>query len=70
MSSIDAESGVAVTEIGDPEVAICAVCPHPEESHDMIARRFCAATRAGTLTRGCVCGGGPEKAVPAMRVRK
>ncbi|MEV6823458.1 RGCVC family protein [Amycolatopsis sp. NPDC051102] len=70
MSRIDVESGVAVAEIGDPAVTACAVCPHPVESHDMIARRFCAATQASTVDRGCVCSGGPEKATAAMRVRK
>ncbi|MEV7098606.1 RGCVC family protein [Amycolatopsis sp. NPDC051045] len=71
MSRIDVESGVAVAEIGDPAVAVCAVCPHPVESHDMIARRFCTATQAGTSDRGCVCAGEPKKAATsAMRVRK
>jgi hypothetical protein len=71
MSRIDVEPGVAVAEIGDPAVTACAVCPHPVESHDVIARRFCSATQAGAFHRGCVCSGGPEKAVPtAMRVRK
>lgn len=70
MSRIDVESGVAVAEIGDAVVTACAVCPHPAESHDVIARRFCTATRAGAFTRGCVCPGGPEKATAAMRVRK
>ncbi|WP_370964307.1 RGCVC family protein [Amycolatopsis sp. cg9] len=70
MSEIDVETGVAVAEIGDPAVATCAVCPHPVESHDVIARRFCAATQAGISDRGCVCAGVPEKAASAMRVRK
>jgi hypothetical protein len=69
MSKIDVESGVAVTEIGGSAVATCAACPHSVESHDVIARRFCAATLAGASHRGCVCAGGPEKAVTAMRVR-
>jgi hypothetical protein len=70
MSRIDVEPGVAAEEIDDPAVTICAVCPHPVESHDVIARRFCTATQAGMFNRGCVCPGGPEKAAPAMRVRK
>jgi hypothetical protein len=73
MSRIDVESGVAVAvaEIDDPAVAVCAACSHSLESHDTIARRFCAATQAGTFNRGCVCSGGPEKAVTtAMRVAK
>ncbi|HEY2060693.1 MAG TPA: RGCVC family protein [Amycolatopsis sp.] len=34
----------------------CPSCPHPLDSHDVIARRFCTATSAGHLDRGCVCG--------------
>jgi hypothetical protein len=70
MSNIDVESGVTVTETGDPAVDACAVCSHPLESHDVIARRFCTATQAGMFNRGCVCSGGAEKATTAMRVRK
>jgi hypothetical protein len=71
MSGIDVEAGVAVAEVGDPAGAACAVCPHSAESHDVIARRFCTATQAGAFNRGCVCTGGPEKAVTtAMRVKK
>ncbi|WP_410644323.1 RGCVC family protein [Amycolatopsis sp. lyj-346] len=73
MSKIDVESGaaIAVAEIGDSVVSSCPACSHPAESHDVIARRFCTATQAGTFNRGCVCAGGPEKAVTAaMRVSK
>jgi hypothetical protein len=34
-------------------------CGHDDDAHDMIAARFCAATRAETLTRGCICQPGP-----------
>lgn len=34
---------------------LCPVCPHPTNAHDPIARRFCSATRAGALSRGCQC---------------
>jgi hypothetical protein len=33
----------------------CDVCPHPVVEHDGIALRFCRATAAGALARGCVC---------------
>jgi hypothetical protein len=70
MSRIDVEPDVTVVENDDSAAAACAVCPHPLESHDMIARRFCTATQAGAVNRGCVCVG-PEKAVTtAMRVSK
>lgn len=35
----------------------CPVCPHPANAHDPIARRFCSATEAGALSRGCLCSG-------------
>jgi hypothetical protein len=38
------------------EVAgVCAMCPHPVAVHDPISLRFCRATQASALTRGCVC---------------
>jgi hypothetical protein len=33
----------------------CDVCPHPVVEHDGIALRFCRATAAAALARGCVC---------------
>jgi hypothetical protein len=33
----------------------CAVCEHDVVDHDAIGRRFCEATQAGALTRGCIC---------------
>ena len=33
----------------------CEMCPHPLSAHDAISLRFCSATRAAALTRGCVC---------------
>ena len=31
------------------------MCGHVELDHDAIARRYCAATTSGDLTRGCIC---------------
>ncbi|WP_372470533.1 RGCVC family protein [Saccharothrix luteola] len=28
---------------------------YPADAHDALAQRFCAATRAGDLHRGCLC---------------
>ncbi|WP_072478433.1 RGCVC family protein [Amycolatopsis australiensis] len=36
----------------------CAACPHGQDSHDVIARRYCTAAVAGGFHRGCVCVGG------------
>jgi hypothetical protein len=42
---------IDVDEIDTP----CAACPHPAAAHDIIGSRFCSATAAGGLDRGCVC---------------
>jgi hypothetical protein len=36
-------------------VETCDVCDHRQTEHDPIARRYCAATLANALTRGCIC---------------
>ena len=33
----------------------CPACPHPLSAHDPIGVRFCQATAAASLGRGCVC---------------
>ncbi|MCZ2839409.1 RGCVC family protein [Modestobacter sp. VKM Ac-2985] len=33
----------------------CPACAHSMDAHDPIGVRFCRATAAGTLDRGCVC---------------
>jgi len=38
-------------------VNYCSVCPHPEEIHDPIAVRYCAATLDMVLSRRCICRG-------------
>jgi hypothetical protein len=38
--------------VDDPR---CGVCPHPVADHDGIGLRFCRATLAAALDRGCVC---------------
>ncbi|MDX8034047.1 RGCVC family protein [Lentzea sp. BCCO 10_0856] len=46
------------TEVDDHAgtAAVCAACPHPWEEHDPLGVRFCAATTASALPRGCICG--------------
>ncbi len=34
---------------------VCVACPHPSSEHDPISARFCTATVAGALPRGCIC---------------
>ncbi|OZM70154.1 hypothetical protein CFN78_26650 [Amycolatopsis antarctica] len=33
----------------------CTACSHVRDDHDQIGLRFCSATLAGNLARGCVC---------------
>lgn len=37
------------------EVQRCAVCEHGLAQHDAISHRFCQATQAQALSRGCLC---------------
>jgi hypothetical protein len=57
MTTIDVTS-VMHERASDPNYADAAKCPacvHPVAAHDVIATRFCAATTARTLARGCAC---------------
>ncbi len=36
-------------------VPLCDVCSHSSQLHDRIAERYCNATRANAMTRGCIC---------------
>ncbi|WP_196777659.1 RGCVC family protein [Lentzea aerocolonigenes] len=33
----------------------CDVCPHPWQAHDPLSTRYCTATTASALSRGCIC---------------
>jgi hypothetical protein len=39
----------------EARAGICPVCPHRLADHDPIGLRFCRATAAGAVSRGCVC---------------
>ena len=39
-------------------VATCT-CGHADDDHDAIARRYCGATIAAALSRGCICATPP-----------
>ena len=47
------DSGTDVVEVDLAQR--CAVCDHNAADHDAIGRRFCEATQAHALTRGCIC---------------
>ena len=36
---------------------VCPTCQHPLTAHDAIGLRWCAATKLGVGTRGCICSG-------------
>jgi hypothetical protein len=45
-------------ETGAPpanEAVACMACGHTAAEHDATARRYCDATVARALTRGCIC---------------
>jgi hypothetical protein len=46
-----------LTPISDPAatVLLCDACGHPLGGHDATAARYCKATVANALSRGCVC---------------
>lgn len=35
--------------------AACVACPHPLGEHDSLSVRYCNATTASALPRGCIC---------------
>jgi hypothetical protein len=53
--------GISVTERvtnddgDDPPMASICACGHAVGWHDRIAARYCEATQAGVLARGCIC---------------
>lgn len=56
-NSARSETEATETDVTDRAGLRCAVCPHPWEAHDRIGLRYCNATAAGSLSRGCVCVG-------------
>ncbi|WP_218122318.1 RGCVC family protein [Blastococcus aurantiacus] len=44
-----------VLPVRDAPADVCGRCPHPLSAHDTISLRFCRATGAGDLARGCAC---------------
>lgn len=37
------------------DALFCEACQHPVDAHDALGLRFCAATVAAELPRGCIC---------------
>jgi hypothetical protein len=56
---LDQSIGAAQPEVAHVAAAAsverCDVCAHPLAEHDRIARRYCVATFASAVTRGCIC---------------
>lgn len=57
MRTTELKSPVAKPSAGDQTYLTCAACPHEWDAHDPIGIRFCSATIAGGLHRGCACVG-------------
>jgi hypothetical protein len=60
-STHDSLTDIRTIESVAPIVAWCP-CGHAPEVHDAIATRYCGATIAGHLERGCIC---PAAAIKA-----
>lgn len=61
MRTTELKAPVAEAGIRNRTHLTCAVCPHEWDTHDPIGIRFCSATVAGGLHRGCACGGDTRK---------
>ncbi len=57
MRTTELKSPVAEPSTAGRTNLTCAGCPHEWDAHDPIGIRFCSATVAGGLDRGCVCVG-------------
>lgn len=66
MSATEINAATFEAGIGDGAGLICAVCPHPWDAHDRIGLRYCTATAAGGLNRGCVCVGDTHAAAASL----
>jgi hypothetical protein len=50
--------GDDVEQIEDAQaITYCSSCPHPQDAHDAIAVRYCAATLHMVISRHCICRG-------------
>jgi hypothetical protein len=61
MPTTELKPPVATPDAGDQAGLTCAGCPHAWDAHDPIGIRYCYATIAGGLHRGCVCVGNIRK---------
>ena len=57
MPTTDASPATTASSTAVGTRPACAACPHEWDAHDRIGTRFCSATIAGALSRGCVCAG-------------
>jgi hypothetical protein len=55
MPTTELKSPRAEPSTADRTDLTCAVCPHEWATHDPTGIRFCSATVAGRLHRGCAC---------------
>jgi len=49
------DPAVELEQAEDAANVCCDMCSRPLDQHDAIAQRFCTATAAGALSRGCIC---------------
>ena len=55
MPTPGAAQDAGVPDLDVLDMATCPACPHPLVTHDAIGTRFCRATIARALPRGCTC---------------
>lgn len=53
--TVPESADITTTDQTDNADDACVACTHPWSKHDVISARFCTATAAGALSRGCVC---------------
>jgi hypothetical protein len=55
MPDADLQDAGGIPDLDVLDMATCPACPHPLVTHDAIGTRFCRATIARALPRGCTC---------------
>lgn len=53
------------TATPQPASTLTCTCGHPSADHDRVGLRYCEATTAGGLDRGCICPPGAALAPAA-----
>jgi len=56
MPTLEPHTTAVLVDDADTDAAgVCVACPHPLPKHDPLGVRYCTATTASALPRGCIC---------------